>query len=66
MFARGDAVSLGRGASVSKGPCACGACEDATDFVGVGDIVATAAGSGAGVAMGNAGGAGVGLGAATL
>lgn len=65
-FARGDAVSLGRGASASKGPCACGSYGGATDFVGVGDIVATAAGSGVGVAVGNAGGTGVELGAATL
>lgn len=61
-FARGDAVSLGRGASASKGPCACGSYGGATDFAGVGDIVATAAGSGAGAAVGNAGGAGVALG----
>ena len=66
MFARGDAVSLGRGASASKGPCACGACGGATDFVGVGDVDATAAGSGVGAAVGNAGGADVALGAATL
>lgn len=65
-FARGDAASLGRGASASKGPCACGPYGGATDFVGVGDIVATAAGSGAGAAVGNAGGADVALGVATL
>ena len=62
MFARGDAVSLGRGASASKGPRACGTCRGATDFVGGGDIVATAAGSGAGAAVGNAGGVGAALG----